>query len=117
MFSPSGVSSQMGRGWEWLRRWLSLLRQPQRTARIARALWVALAVVVWNVVFDQIIVAAGRRYVMAATVALATGAPYVRMDDWMQPAVRQAVWMATIASLVALVVGLLLISLAQARDS
>ena len=58
-------------------------------APIARALWVIWAVVVWNVVFDHVIVVAGRRFIAAAQVAA------VNMDAWMRPAVTGALWMAT----------------------
>jgi hypothetical protein len=49
--------------------WLESLRQPVRAARMARWLWIAFAIVVWNVVFDRVLVLAGRQYVHAATVA------------------------------------------------
>jgi len=38
-------------------------------SRLAAALWIAWAVVVWNVVLDQTIVLAGRRYIVAAIAA------------------------------------------------
>src|ERR1700730_18741943 len=40
-----------------------------RMARLALALWIAWAVLVWNVVFDQVIVLAGREYIQAALAA------------------------------------------------
>jgi hypothetical protein len=95
---------------------LAALRQPARTARFARALWIAWAVIIWNVVFDHVIVVAGRAYLAAA--ALAAGAAgsqtarYVNMDDWMRPAVSRALWIATLAAGVVLVVGLAAVSLA-----
>ena len=48
------------------RRRVAALRQPGPAARLARALWIAWAIVVWNVVFDRVIVVAGRSYVAAA---------------------------------------------------
>ena len=42
--------------------------------------------VVWNVIFDQVIVVAGRGTSRAA-LAAAAGGPYARIDDWMRPAV------------------------------
>jgi len=45
------------------------MQASRRTARVAVALWIALAVVVWNVVFDRVLVVAGRQYVYAATIA------------------------------------------------
>ena len=62
---------------------------------IALAIWIAFAVVVWNVVLDQVIVLAGRRYVVAAIAAAQGSGPYARLDDWMRPAVARGFWYAT----------------------
>ncbi|HEY3044747.1 MAG TPA: hypothetical protein VGJ39_12015 [Vicinamibacterales bacterium] len=74
-------------------------------ARIATALWIVWAIVVWNVVFDHVIVVAGREYLTAAIVAARGTGPYARMDDWMQPAIARGVWIATALSGVILLVG------------
>jgi hypothetical protein len=84
------------------------LRRPERARRIASTLWIAWAIIVWNVVFDRVIVVAGRRYLEAAALAAAAGS-YARMDDWMRPAVARALWSATSAAAAILVVGLLAI--------
>ena len=55
---------------------LAALRRRARDARIAVALWIVWIVVVWNVVFDRIIVVAGRRYVHAAAAAVQGSAGY-----------------------------------------
>ena len=55
--------------------------------RLALVLWIAWAVVVWNVVFDQVIVLAGREYIQAALAA--SVGPFANMDDWMRPAVAR----------------------------
>jgi hypothetical protein len=51
--------------------------RPQRSLRlrlgVALALWIVLALVVWNVVFDRVLVVAGRQYVHAATDRRGTG--------------------------------------------
>jgi hypothetical protein len=73
-------------------------------ARIATALWIVWAIVVWNVVFDHVIVVAGREYISAATIA-ARGGTYARMDDWMRPAVERGLWIATATSATILLVG------------
>jgi hypothetical protein len=97
------------------RRRVAALRQPVAAARLARMLFVAWAVVVWNVVFDHVIVAAGRNYVRAASIAASSpGVPvYLRMDDWMRPAVSRGLWMATAAAVTILVVGLLAVRVAS----
>ena len=74
------------------------------TRRIARALWIAWALILWNVVFDRVIVVAGRAYILAAE-AVHGSAPYARMDDWMRPAAARAFWMATSAAAIILIVG------------
>jgi hypothetical protein len=89
---------------------LAALRQPARAAGLARVLWIAWAVLVWNVVFDHVIVSAGRQYVGAAERAVAgtdSAAPYFEnMDDWMRPVVSRALWTATASAAAILVVGL-----------
>jgi len=74
-------------------------------ARLAAALWIAWAIVVWNVVFDHVIVVAGREYVTAAALAARGPGPYARMDDWMRPAIAHALWLTTAASAAILLVG------------
>src|SRR4029078_6222232 len=86
---------------------IAALRQPGPSARLARVLWIAWAVVVWNVVFDRVIVVAGRSYIVAATrhTAADPTAPPLNMDDWMVPAVNRALTVATAAAVGGLVTG------------
>jgi hypothetical protein len=85
-----------------------------RKRRVALALWVIWAVVVWNAVFDYTIVEAGNRYVVAAT-AGAYRRAYVGMDDWMAPAVRSGLRRATAASAAIVLVGVAGFRAAAAR--
>ncbi len=73
--------------------------------RVAALLVTALAVVVWNVVFDHVIVEAGRAYLRAADAAVRAGRPYVRIDDWMRPARVRAFWTASASALAILIAG------------
>ena len=101
-----------------VRRRVAALRQPRASARLARALWIAWAVVVWNVIFDRVIVVAGRQYVFAAASAAAANpaAPPLNMDEWMAPAVARGLIAATVAAGVVLAAGLAAISLAARRQ-
>jgi hypothetical protein len=83
-----------------------MTRFDRRSARVALALWIAWAVVVWNVVFDHTIEVAGRAYLHAAAVADQSGGPYARIDDWMRPAVTRGIWTASVAAIGILAVGL-----------
>ena len=86
--------------------------------KAARLLWVALAVAVWNVIFDRVIVVAGREYIQAAyQAARSETMPYARMDDWMRPAVTRGFWTASIAGVLIVAIGFLLIDIARRRDA
>jgi hypothetical protein len=104
-----------------VRRRVAVLRQPALAIRIARALWIAWAVVVWNVVFDRVIVVAGRRYVVAAELAANATGPvaraYVSAGEWMRPAVSRGLWIATASATLILLVGLLSVRAAGARST
>jgi hypothetical protein len=94
---------------------LAALRQPRRAARVAVALWVVWAVIVWNVVFDHVIVVAGREFIVAAGLAARRPGPYARMDDWMRPAVARAFWTATASAAAILVTLVILCPLRRIR--
>jgi hypothetical protein len=100
------------------RRRVAALRQPGPAARLARALWIAWAIVVWNVVFDRVIVVAGRSYVTAAYRAAAAdpSARPLNMDDWMEPAVTRGFWLATGAAGALLATGLAAIRVGARRN-
>ena len=84
--------------------------------RVARALWIAWAVILWNVVFDHVIVVAGREYIRAAATAFSRGLPHVRMDDFMRPAVTRGLWIASASAAIVLAVGLASLVCAAAGD-
>jgi hypothetical protein len=96
--------------------WVTRLRQPARAARLAAVLWIAWAVIAWNVVFDHVLVVAARGYLHAAGVAAQTGA-FVRMDDWMRPAVANGLWIASVVSAGILGIGLSAVYLAVGGSS
>ena len=73
-------------------------------AKVARGLWIVWAILVWNVVFDHVIVVAGREYIAGAMGAVGSGG-FARMDDWMQPAITRGLWIATASSALILLVG------------
>jgi len=93
-------------------RWL---QDPAQQVRAARILWLAFAIVVWNVVFDRVIVLAGREYVYTATLAARNGV-YLLASDWMDSAVSRGFWLASAGTAVILAAGLGLISWATSNN-
>jgi hypothetical protein len=63
--------------------------------RFAVWLWVVLAFVVWNVVFDQVIIDAGRHYLEIANASAGANGPYLNIQDTMRPARSRALWLAS----------------------
>jgi hypothetical protein len=79
------------------------------------ALWIVLAVVVWNVVFDRMLVNAGREYVRSAMAAANGSGPYARIDERMRPALARALGTASAAAGIIVLVGLVGIRVAMRR--
>jgi hypothetical protein len=73
--------------------------------RVAVVLWIVLAVVAWNVVFDRVLIDAGREYVRTAADAARGAGPYARIDDYMRPVIPRAVVLASAVAGVILAVG------------
>jgi len=66
--------------------------------RLAAALWIAWAIVMWNVVFDHTVEVAARGYVRAAAEAAQAGSPSPRADQWMRPAAMRGALTASAAA-------------------
>jgi hypothetical protein len=88
----------------------------RRAVTTAVVLWLLFAAVVWNVVFDRLIVLAGRRYSHDATVLFRSTGRYLLIDDVMRPAVGHAVEVATATAGAIAVAALILIRVAASRD-
>ena len=103
------------------RRRVAVLRKPASAARIARVLWIAWAVIVWNVVLDHVIVAAGREYIRAAVHAAGQSrgltAATLNMDDWMRPAAAHGLVIASVAAAGIAAAGLVLVRMAARADT
>lgn len=98
------------------RRRVAAWRQPRTAVRLARVLWVIWAILAWNVVFDHVIVVAGRDYLAAAAAAAAASPPRrANMDAWMRPAVTRGLLVATSAAGAILVTGLVSVGAASRR--
>jgi hypothetical protein len=87
-----------------------------RSLRLAVALWLLFAFAVWNVIFDRTLVLAGRRYVWAATLAARQGGPYLRIDDWMRPAIGHGIRIASLVSGAIVVASMAAIYAAHRRE-
>jgi hypothetical protein len=87
-----------------------------RQVKTAAILWVVFAVVVWNVVFDRVLVLEGRRYVYAAATAADAHQPYVLAEPWMRVAQARGVRLATAVAVPIALFGLLAVAVAAKRS-
>lgn len=89
----------------------------RRATVTAVVLWLVFAFLVWNVIFDRLIVLAGRRYSHDATVLYRTTGTYLRIDDVMRPAIAHGALVASLSAGAIAIAALVLIRLAAARDA
>lgn len=87
----------------------------RRQGQLAYVLWLLLAVVVWNVVFDRVLVLAGRRYSYTAANAFAARQPPVLIAPWMTAARADAARLATEIAVPIALAGLAAVTLALRR--
>jgi hypothetical protein len=88
----------------------------QRKVVVAVALWLLFAAVVWNVIFDRLIVLAGRRYSHDAYVLYRSTGRYLLINDVMRPATAHAVRVASaVAGTIAVVALIAIRYAARAR--
>jgi hypothetical protein len=67
------------------------------------------------VVFDHVIVVAGRGYIAAARRAAVTAGAFAKMDEWMRPAMTRGLWIATASGAFVLLTGLTAVARARRR--
>ncbi len=72
-------------------------RAGRRMRRAAIVAWTACAVVIWNVVFDAIVVQAGRDYLTLQALSQQGRGPLVTIREVMDPAVTHAARTATLS--------------------
>lgn len=82
--------------------------------RLAIVLWLVLAFAVWNVIFDRVVVMAGRYYIRDANAAIRAGT-YLPVEATMRPAIRRGVGLATLAAVPIAVFGVGMTLFAERR--
>jgi hypothetical protein len=93
--APAGAPAHGARWWQVRRRALLLA-------------WATLVVVVWNVVFDWVVIEAGRDYLTQQALHQRGGGPAVTIPGVMRPGIVRGFWFATLAAAGAAAVGALL---------
>jgi hypothetical protein len=92
------------------------MRALDRRERLAAAVWVVIALVAWNGVYDILLTRGIKDYLLRNALHLAGRGPAVSMTDRMDAAVAEAFWLATLAASILLLAGLWTIRLLARRS-
>ena len=98
--APSGSPAQGARWWQVRR-------------RAALLAWATLVVVIWNVVFDWVVIEAGRDYLTQQALHQQGQGPAVTIPGVMRPGIARGFWLATLAAAGVAAAGALLFQVAR----
>jgi len=82
-----------------------------RRERLAVTLWLILAVLVWNGLYDLLLARSTQNYLFTQAIHLAGLGPGVDLRDAMDVAVRDAIWISTLWASLLLLMGLVTVRL------
>ena len=88
-----------------------------RRERIAVAVWLGVAVVVWNGLYDLLLARSTQTYLLNQALHQARLGPWTDLTIAMDVAVRDAAWVSTLWASLLLVLGLLTVRLARDRPA
>jgi hypothetical protein len=80
-----------------------------RRQRTFVAIWIVLAIALWNAIFEMMVVRGVKDYLFRAALSEAGRRPPTRITDVMDPAIYDATWVATLWTSVILLAALLTI--------
>ena len=82
-----------------------------RRERIAVCLWVLMAIVVWNGLYDELLARSTQTYLFKQAIHQAGLGPWVDLTTALDVAVRDAAWLSTLWASLLLLAGLMTIRL------
>lgn len=94
-----------------------MMRKLERRERIAVAIWLVVAVVVWNGVYDLLMTRGIKDYLLRQALHQAGRGPEVSMTALIDLAISEATWISTLWASVILLAGLMTIRLLMRRVS
>ena len=86
-----------------------------RRARLVLTLWLVLGVVLWNGIFEMLVVRGVKEYLFRAALFDAHRGPQIPIGAVMDPAIFNATWVATLWTSIVLLAAFVTIQLLQPR--
>jgi hypothetical protein len=93
------------------------MRTLTRAERIAVGLWIVLAIVVWNGVYDVLVARGIKDYLLRNALHEAGRGPDVSMTALLDVTVTQAIWLSTLWASVILLAGLWTVRLLRSKTT
>jgi hypothetical protein len=87
--------------------------RPPRSVRALLALWIVLGVLLWNGIFEMLVVRGVKEYLFRAALFDAHRGPQLPIWAVMEPAIANATWVATLWTSIVLLAAFLTIRLLQ----
>jgi hypothetical protein len=87
-----------------------------RSQRIALAIWLVLAVGLWNAIFEMLVVRGVKEYLFRAALFDAGRGPLMPIRQVMDPAIANATWVATLWTSIVVLAALLTIRMGRKSE-
>jgi hypothetical protein len=84
-----------------------------RRERLAVGLWLVLAVIVWNGLYDLLLARSTQHYLFRQALHQAGTGPWVDLTNAMDVAVRDATWIATLWASIVVLAGMVTVRILQ----
>jgi hypothetical protein len=91
------------------------VRPLARRQRVDVAVWVVLAVALWNAIFEMMVIRGVKEYLFRAALHDAGRRPFTPIADVMDPAIFNATWVATLWTSVILLAAAMTIRMSSSR--
>ena len=88
-----------------------------RRERLAVWLWILLAIVVWNGLYDLLLARSTQNYLFRAALHRAGAGPEIDLTTAMDIAIREAVWISTLWAGILILAGMVTIKMVRRRPA
>lgn len=92
------------------------MQRLSRSQRIAVTLWIVVGVIVWNGIFEMRVIRGVKEYLFRAALFDAGRGPLTPIAQVMDPAIHDALWIATLWASALMLAGMITIKLVGRRD-
>lgn len=93
------------------------MRALVRSQRITVAMWLVLAVGLWNAIFEMMVVRGAKEYLFRAALFDAGRGPLTPIRQVMDPAIFDATWVATLWTSIVVLAGLMTVRMGSGERS